>query len=329
MEKITLVTGGTGFIGSHLIDELIARGRKVRSLVKLKSNVQHLEKLGVEIFKGDLTNLDSLRSIEKDVESVFHLAAIARPMAIKDEEYFKVNAQGTRNLLEVFKNHSLGKFVYLSSVSAVGPSRDGQPVNEETTPRPIDIYGQSKLESERIVLDFVDKNKIPIIILRPPMIFGPRDFEMLKLFKIVKTGFFPIRGSSQGHFEFCYVGNLIQACFLAEEKGQTGEIYHVSNEKSYTLKEILNAISRAERVKLLPIYLPSFLMILAGLTIELLGKMFGFHPPFSRDTVKWMSTDFWVSDISKIKKELGYQPKYSLEEGIQETVKWYQENKCL
>ena len=329
MEKITLVTGGTGFIGSHLVDELIARGRKVRSLAKLESNVQHLEKLGVEIFRGDLTNLDSLRGIEKDVESVFHLAAIARPMAIKDEEYFKVNTQGTRNLLEVFKNHSLGKFVYLSSVSAVGPSRDGQPVNEKTVPGPIDAYGQSKLESEKIALDFVEENEMPIVILRPPMVFGPRDFEMLKLFKMVKTGFFPIRGRHNGHFEFCYVGNLIQACFLSEEKGETGEIYHVSNERNYTLREILDTISRAEKVKLMPFYLPNFLMTLTGLIVELLGKISGFHPPFSRDTVKWMSTDFWVSDISKIKKDLGYQPKYSLEEGVKETVQWYQKNKFL
>jgi len=319
--KTILVTGGTGFIGSHLVEKLVFDGRKVRCLVKSESDCRHLEKLGVEIFKGDLTNFNSLNGIEKDIRSVFHLAAIARPMAIDNQLYFRVNTDGTRNLLEVFKNHRLEKFIHISSISVVGPSRNGEPVNEKTPLKPIDVYGQSKLMAEKVIFEFIDE--IPAIILRPSMVFGPRDFEMLKFFKTVKTGFFPICGSKKGHFEFCYVGNLVEACLLAEEKGQIGEIYHISNEKSYTLREILKIISEAEGVKLMPFCFPNFLMSFAGLIMESLGRILKFQPYFSRNTVKWMSTDFWVSDISKIKKELNYQYRYSLEQGVQKTVEWY------
>jgi nucleoside-diphosphate-sugar epimerase len=329
MTKITLVTGCTGFIGSHLVDELVLSGRKVRCLARPGSAVDHLNKLKVEIIYGDLTDLSSLRGIGKDVTAVFHLAAIARPMAIKDEEYFKVNFLGTKNLLEVFKNHSLDKFIHMSSISAVGPSRNGRPVNEKTPPNPIDVYGQSKLKAEKIALEYLKEYCVPLVILRPSMVFGPRDFEMLKLFKTVKTRFFPICGSESGHFEFCYVGNLVQACLLAEKRARVGEIYHVSNERPYTLKEVLDAISRAQGVKLLPFCFPNFLMSFGGRVIELLGGIFKFQPPFSRNTVKWMSTDFWVSDISKIKKELDYFPKFSLEEGVKRTTDWYRENNFL
>lgn len=329
MSNIVLVTGATGFIGSHLVDALVFEKRKVRCLVRRQSNDSHLKKIGAEIFYGDLTDFNSLKGIDREVETVYHLAAIARPMCIVDEMYFKVNVEGTKNLLEIFKDIPLKKSIYMSSISAVGPSLDREPVNENTWPHPIDVYGQSKLAAEKLVLDFIKKYNLPIVILRPPMVFGPRDSEMLKLFKIVKTKFFPICGSENGHFDFCYVGNLVKACLLAEEKGRVGEIYHVSNERAYTLREILGAISKAERIKLSPFCLPNSLMSFAGLLIESLGKILGFHPSFSRDTVRWMSTDFWVSDISKIKKELNYQPEYSLDEGIQETVRWYQENNFL
>jgi nucleoside-diphosphate-sugar epimerase len=320
MNDVTLVTGGTGFIGSHLVAELTASNRKVRCLAR--PNSKPLE--NVEMFYGDLTDPDSLKGINKDVGTVFHLAAIARPMAIPDKEYFRINVEGTRNLLEVFKNHDLKKFIHMSSVSAVGPSRDGRPVDEKTPANPIDVYGQSKLAAEKLVFEFMD---MPIVVLRPPMVFGPGDIEMLKLFKMVKTRFFPIRGNENGHFEFCYVGNLVQACLLVEQNGEG--IYHVSNGRAYTLREVLSAISRAAGVKLLPVYLPNFLMTAAGARIEFLGKIFGFHPPFSRDTVKWMSSDFWVSDVSKIKRELDYSPRYSLEEGVEKTVKWYREKGYL
>lgn len=329
----TLVTGGTGFVGSHLVDALVAKGKKVRCLVKKEtdtahpkyfSNVEHLKKLGVEIIYGNLTDKNSLKKAVKDVNVIFHLAAIARPMHIPDKLYFEVNIEGTKNLLDAVKNKKIKKIVCMSSISAIGPSRDGKPVNEKTIPRPADVYGESKLAAERIIKE----SNLPVIILRPPMIFGPRDFEMLRFFKTVKSGFFPIR-SNKGHFEFCYVENIVQACLLAEKKGKIREIYCISNEKSYTINEVIKTMAEEENVKLINFYFPAFIFQVGGFLMELLGKIFRFHPPFSRETIIWMTKNYWFCDISKAKKELGYKPKINLKEGIKRTVNWYKEKGLL
>lgn len=338
MKTKILVTGATGFIGSHLVDALVAKGRKVRCLVEKKndivhqrcfSNIDRLKKLGVEIVYGDLTDKDSLKKAVKDVNVIFHLGAIARPMCIPNELYFKINVEGTKNLLELAaENKKIKKIVYTSTISAVGPSRDGRPVNEKTIPRPVDVYGESKLAAEKMIFKLYRKYKIPIVILRPPMVFGPRDLEMLRFFKAVKSRFFPIR-KSKGHFEFCYVENLIQACLLAEKKGKSGEIYCISNDRSYTIKEVTQIMAEALGVKLLPIYFPNFVFKIAGFFMEMLGKFFHFHPPFSKKTITWMTTNYWICDISKARKELGYDPKIDLKEGIKRTVKWYKEKNLL
>jgi nucleoside-diphosphate-sugar epimerase len=337
-EMRALVTGGTGFIGSHLVERLVKEGWKVNVLVrKSPSNLNPeprnnardlLRKLKVDIFYGDLLDEDSLEKAMKDVRVVFHLAAIARPMAIPDRLYLNVNEKGTKNLMEVCKKKSLKKIIVMSSVSAVGPSRDGNPVDEKTKCRPIDKYGESKLAAEKVVMDYFKKYELPIVILRPPMVFGPRDFEMLKLFKAVSKRFFPIKGSKNGLTEFLYVENLVEACILAVD-GKIGEIYHVTNGRSYTIDDIINAIAKAENVKMRNIKFPGWSFILVGYVMEFLGKLFRFHPPFKHDTIKWMTTKFWYSNPNKIKRELKYVPKFSLEDGARKTFEYYKERELI
>jgi len=148
-----------------------------------------------------------------------------------------------------------------------------------------------------------------------------RDFEMLRLFKIINKGFFPLRSNNKC-MEFLYVENLVDACILVMNKGINGEFYHVSNGEHYSINEIVGTIAKAENKKILPIKLPSFIFVLGGWKIELIGKIFNFHPPFKHDTVEWMTKKFWYSDITKIKK-LGYNPKINLVEGVKRTVDYY------
>lgn len=328
-----LVTGGTGFIGSHLVEKLLNEGHKVKVLVREsesngikfqnKDARAFLKELDAEICYGDLTDKDSLLKAVNNVDAVFHLAAIARPMEIPDKTYFIINEQGTKNLLESCKNKKLKKIVIMSSVSAVGPTHDENPVNEKSVCKPIDIYGWSKLAAEKAGFEYIQKYKLPIVFLRPPMVFGPRDFEMLRWFKFISKRFFPIKGNKEGLMEFLYVENLIEACLLALTKGKTGEIYHITNEKHYTVDEIVSAIAKAEGIKVLPIKFPKFSFIIAGYAMEFFAKLFGFHPLFKHDTVEWMTKKFWYSDCSKAKKELGYTAKISLDEGVKKTVEYY------
>jgi len=328
-----LVTGAAGFIGSHLVERLVKEKYNVRALVRNKNNEERkenlelLEKLRVEIFLGDLLDKKSLAKAVENVNIIFHLAAIARPMAIPKKRYFEVNAEGTRNLLEACKNRKIKKIIVMSSISAVGPTRDKTAVNENTKCQPVDIYGWSKLAEEKVVEEYIKKYKMPIVILRPPMVFGPRDFEMLKLFKAVDKKFFPINGNEKC-MEFLYVENLVDACLLALKKGKIGEKYHISNEH-YSINEIINAIEKALGKKILPVKFPKLGFVLAGGILEIFGKIFNFRPPFKHDTVNWMTEKFWYSDISKAKKEMGYEPKISLEEGVKRTAEYYKEKGSL
>lgn len=334
-----LVTGATGFIGSHLVARLVRGGYKVKALVRKKEfekkpidrkeGIDLLKKLKVEICFGDLLDKESLKNAFKDVELVFHLAAIARPMAIQDSLYFKVNEEGTQNLLEACRlNKKINKIVIMSSISAVGPSRNGNPVNEESECNPNETYGRSKLAQEKISLEYYKKYNLPIVILRPPMVYGARDFEMLRLFKAVNKGFFPVSSNIRG-IEFVYVENLVEACLLAVKKGKNGEKYHIANSRSYSINEIVHAIAKAENKKILPIKFPKFVFVIGGYCVEIVWKIFNRHPPFKHDTVNWMTEKFWDSDISKAKRELGYNPRFSLEEGIQKTVDYYKQRGFL
>lgn len=328
-----LVTGATGFIGSHLVERLVGDGHKVIAFVRdsdsktYAEGLEALEKLGVEMFHGDILDSKSIETAARGKDVVFHLAAIARPMAIPDKEYFTVNEHGTRNVLDACLKCGTKKVIHMSSLSAVGPTRGDKPMDEKSPLMPVDVYGESKMAAEKVVHEYVMRG-LDVIILRPSMVFGPRDRELLKLFKTINMGIFPIR-NGKGYIEFLYVENLVDACLLAAKNGKKGEIYHINNGKSYHIQEISSCIADAEGKKLLPIRLPNFLLVFAGLAVEALSKIIGKYPLFCRSTVIWMTRSFWYTTSSKAAKELGYKPKYSIEDGVKKTVDYYRQTGAI
>ena len=328
-----LVTGGTGFIGSHLVERLIKEGHQVRALVSNKKRknkqdtVKLLEDLDVEIFEGNLLKEESLAGIAEDIDAVFHFAAIARPSAIPEGHYFDVNEKGTQNLLKACNHPQIKKILIMSSLAVFGPCKNQDNLNEESICDPIDIYGKSKLAQEKVAKFFIKKYKMPIVIMRPPTVFGPRDLEILKLIRIIKKRLFPIRSSNKC-INYLYVDNLIDASLLAIEKGSNGEVYLIDNGELCSLNQIINSISGFLNVQMLPFYLPNAFMVLAGYFFELAGKIFRFQPPFKHNTTQWMTERFWPCDIAKIEL-LGYSPRVSVVEGLKRTVKFYLQNKTL
>lgn len=330
-EKI-LVTGGTGFIGSHLVEELINRGENVKCLVRkdhFENRIQFLKALGVELVYGDILDNESIKNAMNEVDRVYHLAAIARPMPIQEEEYFKVNVTGTKNILEACVASKVKKIVYTSSISAVGPTRDGNPVDESTPCMPVDTYGKSKLESEKVVRDFFEKYKVPVVIIRYPVVFGPLDFAVLKLFKGINTGLFPVLGGGKSRFEFSYVKNIVHGLLLAMEKGKPGEIYHLSDGKTYQLKEIYEAIAKEENKKLLYLPIPVIFFKCMGYAADQIQNFTKIQLPFSSVTIACMTSDYWVVSIEKAKKELGFNQIVPLQQAVKETVEWYKENNYI
>lgn len=345
-----LVTGGAGFIGSHLVDLLVDKGEDVRALVR-KGEVhpkytddnrldilEHVKSLGVEIVYGNLLDKPSLEKACKGVDVVYHLAAIAHEyVGLPTKVYFDINATGTKNLLDACIKEKIERFIYVSTIEAIGPSPDGKPLTEESKPNPVCIYGKSKLEGEKISLFYAKKFGLDVVIVRPPMTYGDRSPLLARFFKNVKRGIFLIFGGGENLFEFCYVGNQAYGIWLAGEKGKSGETYFIS-EGSYRIKDVVKAAGEVMDVNLKIVYLPKFVGYTVGFSCELVSKIFPFSPfrvketgrPYiSRRTVWWTTADRYICSIEKARRELRYEPPFTLKEGLKKTIKWYEEKELL
>jgi nucleoside-diphosphate-sugar epimerase len=334
MSKTVLVTGASGFIGSHLVDSLRADGLHVRSLVLENASQEFLKESDSEIIIGDLRDRASLKTACQGCDEVYHLAAISRHDAnVPDDEYRAVNVEGTLNLLEIARESGARRLLFTATIEAVGMSKDGAPLTEETPQHPRNIYGETKLEAENLVRQFQRDTGFETVVVRPPMTYGPRELILYtRLFNIIRKGFYPLIGSGTALSEFCYVKNQVHGIRLAMEKGRPGEVYFISDEESYTIEHIIRSIAAEMGVKVRTPHIPVPIAWCMGLGLEILSKILPFYPfripqtgrpPFSRKTVEWTSQSCLYCDISKAKTELGYKPEYSLQEGIRETIEWY------
>jgi len=314
-----LVTGGNGFLGSHLVEALVQRGYRVRCLVRKKSDLRWIEGLKVEVFLGDLSDLDSLYGAVKRVNYIYHLAGVTK--AIKPQLYYEANRDGTRNLLQACSENRerRQKFVYVSSLAAAGPSWDGTPLKETSPPRPISDYGKSKLEAEREVWRY--KDMFPVTIIRPPVIYGPRDRELLEFFKIVYRGFIPILGMK---LSMAYVKDVVEGLILAGEKEESEEkVYFLSSPGIISWQKIGEITSEVLGVKGMRLRLPAIFPYPVAFFSQVLSYLTSVPTGINLQKAREMRQKYWLCDIAKAKEELGFHPQYSLRRGLRETIEWY------
>jgi nucleoside-diphosphate-sugar epimerase len=260
-----LVTGATGFIGSHLCEELIRKGYDVTCLVKKTSNLKWIETLNIDFVQGDCTDRNSLLDAVSNCDYVFHLAGLTK--ARSGDEFFAVNTNGTENLVKALaeRNPHVKRFVYVSSLAAAGPCRNGVAVTEDCAPCPVSDYGRSKLEAERVVLQYRDL--IPVTIVRPPAVYGPRDRDMLVLFKMIKKGVFFDLGTC--YYSLLYVDDLVQGIIqCAESKKAEGKIYFLSDTGIVSGENIAGEISSALNVKPVALKVPKCAMSFWRLSVK-------------------------------------------------------------
>ena len=337
MPTQVLVTGAAGFIGSHLVEALAAAGCAVRSLVLPGSATANLQGANTEVVYGDIRDPSTLRPALAGVDTVYHLAALSRHDArVPDADYRDVNVLGTRNVLEAADAAGARRLLFTATIEAVGMSPDGRPLTEDTPQQPRNIYGRTKLEAENMVRTFAARRGLQTVVVRPPMTYGPRELLLCaRMFKPIQFGLYPVVGDGLALMECCYVKNQVQGIRLAAERGPDRSVYFISDERSYTFREIVLAIARELGVRVRTPRLPVPLAYALGWTAELAGRVLPFHPflirqtgrpPFSRKTVAWTKESRLFVDIGKARRELGYQPAYTLQAGLRETIAWYRQH---
>jgi len=323
-----LVTGGTGFIGSHLVEALIAKAVQVRCLMRKKSDPRWLKDLAIERVTGDCNDMASLKEAVKGVDCVFHLAGVTK--ATKEETYFEVNGRGTDNLIHAClgSGRTPQRFVYLSSQAAAGPGRNGCRKKESDTCEPVSPYGQSKRMGEELAL--AHSHELPLVILRPSAVYGPRERDIYSYFKLVSKRMKPCFIGESPRLSLVYVDDVVQALLLALQVDEPrGNIFFVSDGHEYRLQDIGDTFAQALGVSAVRIPVPEWGLHCAALFSEALSGISKKPPLISKGKVEEIVQKNWVCDITRARESLCFIPHFSLAQGAALTVDWYRKEKWL
>jgi nucleoside-diphosphate-sugar epimerase len=284
-----------------------------------------LEGLPVRVIEGDCTDPNLGGRLQEAFDWVFHVAGLTK--SLHCHEYYKVNGQGTANLGAMLaQRRRPPRLVYLSSLAAAGPSKDGNPLREPDPPQPVSHYGRSKLEGEEALARL--GAAIPWVIVRAPVIYGPRDRDLLFFFQLAKRRV-AFRVGGRRAFSLCYVEDLIRGLCLAAERGGTGETYYLAESPPRSWEEISDAIAAAVGVRPMMFSLPPALLATAAWAWEGIARVAGVPPLFNRDKAREMRQAYWVCDPSKASRELGFTTSVPLRLGTQRVAEWYQSHGWL
>ena len=324
-----LVTGGTGFVGSHLVELLMQRGYSPVCLVRDPGSLRWLSGLDVELAVGDCTDPGSLELAVQRVSIIIHAAGLTKAKHSRD--YYEVNHLGTRNILEACARHNPGikKFILLSSLAAAGPTRDNVSATREgDAPQPVSDYGWSKLRAEEEVLRF--KHAFPVCILRPSAVYGPRDRDMFELFLWASRGLTLEIAGGDRTISPSYVKDVAAAILAcAEKETSSGSIYFVADDRPWSWSGFRDVLLATGGVKARNLVIPYSAAYLIGLVSEFGSLITGRPALMNRQKVREAAQRSWLCDISRTKEDLGFTPAYTLQQGLQITWQWYRDNNWI
>ncbi len=328
MTKQVLVTGGTGFTGGHLCRRLVAEGYRVRALVREGSHCDDLNALGVELVNGDLCDRHSLDLAVAGVDTVYHIAALFRPENVTRQQLWNTNVEGTRHLIEASIQAQVQRFVHCSTVGVHGEINH-PPAQEETAYGPGDDYQWSKTEGEKVALQYMAADQLPIVIFRPGGIFGPGDLRFLKLFRAIKQRQFLMLGSGEVLYQLIYIDDLVDGILRCGTRDDAlGNIYILTGAAPITLNHFVQEIADVVNAPFPKLRLPVMPVYWAGYLCELLCKPFGINPPLYRRRV-----DFFRKtrsfDTGKARRSLDFTPQTDLRTALQLTADWYTQHGYL
>jgi 2-alkyl-3-oxoalkanoate reductase len=324
-----LITGATGFVGGHLAEACAARGLGVSTIARPGSNTALLERLGATIHRGDLTDPMVVQKALDGADVVVHCAAKVGDWG-PVEDYRAVNVEGLRGLLAACQGWPLERFVQMSSLGVYAARHHYG--TDETVPPParhVDGYTQTKVEGEALALQYHREHGVPVVVLRPGFVYGPRDRTVLpKLIASLRNGEMRYLGGGKRALNTIFVRNLTDAVFLAVEKPQAvGQIYNLTDGEFVSKRRFIEAVADGLGLPRPTRSLPLWVARLLAWSMERQARKSGATKPpkLTQARLKFLGLNLDYS-IDKAKRELGYRPRVSFDDGIRETVAWYRAN---
>jgi dihydroflavonol-4-reductase len=327
-----LVTGGKGFLGSHIASHLVDRGDTVRIFARSpeKDSLQKPLQADAnpEIILGDIRDAEAVEKAVDGVDYVIHTVSNFRKGGSDEKEAYSVNVEGTDNVLRASKKFGVKHLIHCSTIGVHGTVLE-IPAHEKTPFNPTDLYQETKVISEKRVWEFYHDTGLPITVIRPISLFGPGDLRMLKLFRLIQKGRFVIVGDGEVLFHPAYIDDVVRGFLLClGNESAIGEAFIIGGEGYLTLNELCQLIAKELKVAPPKLYVPMAPMLALATFCEKVFVPLGIEPPLHRRRISFFQNNRAFS-IDKAKQMLGYQPQFSLEEGIRETIHWYQAQKWL
>ncbi len=324
-----LVTGGTGFTGKALVKRLLDEGHDVVALdYKEGIKTEELRDWGAEVVIGSVADKAVVEQCMKGVDIVHHLAAAFRELDVPNSYYEEINVEGTRITLEAAAKENVRKFVYCSTCGVHG-NVDNPPANEDAPIQPADYYQQTKYEAEPIVHEYAARG-METVILRPAAIYGPGDPERFgMIFRRVAKGVFPMFGNGKAYYHPLYIDSFVDVFIATMKEGVgNGGTYLIADEEYVEIEDLVRRVARAMDTEVKIPHYPFMPLMIAGHIVEKVCKPFHITPPIFPRRVDWFRQNR-AFDISRAKKDLGYNPTIGLDEGLRRTAEWYRQENYL
>ena len=318
------ITGASGFIGNHLVEELLDKNWQVSVLLHKRSIPKEKE---CKVIMGNIGYYSYLREAFKGTDVLFHLAAALGSSLINKEEFFRINAEGTENILRAAREAGVKRIVHFSSSGVLGSVKKHETADENYPKKPIDVYDKSKLEGEKIALRYA-REGMDVVVVRPGWVYGPGDRRTFKLIKSIAKKRFILITKGKAWQTPVYIKDLIKATLLCAEKGQKGQIYHLAGREVLTVKQIVETIAEAEGMRLPRFSLPLFPVKIAACSMGKAFSLFKREAPLTMGKLAFFIHPKPIS-IRKAEKELGYSPETNFKEGMAQTIAWYREHNWI
>jgi nucleoside-diphosphate-sugar epimerase len=313
-----LVTGATGFVGSHLVEALLGRGVEVTALARSPEKAALLTAAGVRVVSGHLHHQVALEQAAWNQDIIYHVAGIVA--ARNEAEFLRANRDGTRNIVAAAEVGGSPRLVVVSSLAAGGPAPRGLPLDGSESPRPVTAYGRSKLEAEQVVR----ASRLPWTIVRPPIVYGPRDREVLKVFRIARLGIAPVFGDGAQELSAVHAADLATALIAAGEAGASvGQTYNACHPEVFTSSEFTRAIGAAMGRSVRACRIPPVLGRALLSVTETSARFAGYTTILTADKAREFFQPAWTGDPARLIRDCGWRPVYDLRRGLTHTYQWY------